>query len=479
MKNLQNSNLFLEKYLINNEFINSKKVIEVFNPATNKKLGNIADISQEQVINSINHAHKAFKKWSSLTGKERAQYLQKWHQLIIKNIDDLALILTLEQGKPLGEAKAEIIYGANFVEFYAEESKRIRGESLLAPKNNQKIITELVPVGVVGAITPWNFPSAMITRKIAPAIAAGCSVILKPSELTPYSALALGYLAHKAGIPAGVINIITGQADMIGQELCNNNLVKKISFTGSTRVGKILYQNCANDLKKLSLELGGNAPFIICQNANLDLAIKGLMHAKFRNGGQACTCVNRILVDEKIHDEFVKKLINAIKTLKIGDGTKTNINIGPMINQNSKEKISNLLKDAIKQGAQVKYGNKNDSGLFFSPTILCNVTNNMKIAQEEIFGAIAAIQKFSDIDEAITIANDTKYGLGSYIYSQNQTEIFKISDQLQFGMVAINNDSFATEIAPFGGIKHSGMGVEGSHLGIKEFCNLKTLHINY
>ncbi|MBL6664380.1 MAG: NAD-dependent succinate-semialdehyde dehydrogenase [Rickettsiales bacterium] len=476
---LKNKNLFQEKCLINGKFISGTKTIDVSNPANNKKIGSVPDLGKKETKDTIKQAQKAFEQWKNYSPQKRSHILRNWFELIIENSDDLALILTTEQGKPLSEAKNEIIYGANFVEFYAEEAKRIKGETILAPNNNQKIITEPEPVGVVAAITPWNFPSAMITRKVSPALSAGCSVVLKPSELTPFSALALGYLATKAGIPDGVLNIITGQAKAIGEELCENVSIRKLSFTGSTKIGKLLNTQCACDIKKISLELGGNAPFIICKDANIDLAIKGVMHAKFRNGGQACTCVNRILVDNEIHDEFTKKLIKETKKLTIGDGTNPQTKIGPMINKAAKEKISNLLADAIQNGAKVELGNKKDKDQFFTPTILTNVTNNMKIAKEEIFGPIAAIQTFNTVDEAIKRANDTNYGLGSYIYAQNQSTIFKISNALQFGMVAINHDSFATELAPFGGIKHSGFGREGSSLGIKEFQNIKTLHIKF
>jgi len=479
MLNLKNKNLFQEKSFINGEFVGGQKKIDVFNPANNEKIGQIPDLGTKETKNAIDSAKNAFEKWRKLTGKQRSQFLRNWYDLIIQNIDDLALILTTEQGKPIAEAKGEVRYGANFVEFYAEEAKRVKGETISPPEQNQKIITQSVPIGVVGAITPWNFPSAMITRKVAPALAAGCTVVLKPSELTPFSAFALGYLAKEAGIPDGVFNIVTGKPEEIGQEICQNFDVRKLSFTGSTKIGKLLNEQCAADLKKVSLELGGNAPFIVCKDANLDLAVKGLMHAKFRNGGQACTCVNRILVDQEIHDEFVEKLIAQTKKLQMGDGTQPNIDVGPMITQEAKEKVENLTTDATKNGAKIEYGNQKAQGQFFTPIILTGVTNNMKIAQTEIFGSVAAIQKFKNIDEAIKTANDTKYGLGSYVYSQNQSTIFKISDELQFGMVAINHDSFATELAPFGGIKHSGFGREGSHLGIEEFCNVKTLHIKY
>lgn len=476
---LKNKNLFQEKAFINGKWLDCKNKLEVFNPSNGELIGTIPNFDAIKTKLAISEAKNSLKEWQNLTAKNRSEILRKWYNLIIENLEDLAIILTTEQGKPLKEARGEILYGASFVEYYAEEAKRIKGENLTASKQNQKIITEIEPIGVVGAITPWNFPSAMITRKVAPAIACGCAVVLKPSELTPFSALALAYLAKEAGIFDGVFSVITGDASEIGKEICENFDVRKLSFTGSTKVGKMLNELCAKDLKKVSLELGGSAPFIVCKDANLDNAIKGLMHAKFRNGGQACTCVNRILLAKEIHDEFVEKLVLQVKKLKVGDGFEESCNIGPMINKNAKRKVKTLIDDAIKNGAKVEVGNLEDKGLFFSPTILTEVKTNMEIANQEIFGAVGAIQKFDSIDEAIEIANNTKYGLGSYIYSENQSTIFKIAKALEFGMVAVNGDSFATELAPFGGIKHSGFGKEGSHLGIYEFCQIKTLHISY
>ncbi len=435
------------------------------------------DISDVKI--AIDAAANAFVKWSKLTAKERAKILRKWYELILENQEDLAIILTAEQGKPLSEAHGEILYGANFVEWFAEEAKRIYGDVILAPKANQKIITTRQPVGVVAAITPWNFPSAMITRKAAAAMAAGCTIVLKPSELTPFSALALAVLAVEAGVPDGVFNVLTGDAQQIGEEFCQNKKIRKISFTGSTRVGKLLNQQCADDLKRISLELGGSAPFIVFADANLDKAISGLMHAKFRNGGQACTCVNRIFVEEKIHDEFVQKLLGEVAKIKVGDGLDASSNMGPMINEVAVEKVERLLFDALQNGAKCEIGGKKISGQFFAPTVLTSVTKNMEIAREEIFGAVAAIQKFTSEEEVIALANDTEYGLGSYLYTQDNGRIWRISDALEFGMVGINEPSFATEVAPFGGIKHSGFGIEGSHLGIAEFCQVKTLHISF
>ncbi len=476
---LKNQNLFQEKNFIGGKFVDSKNYIEVFNPSTQASIGKVLNLEISQVQEAINSAEKSLSKWQKLTGKERAKILHKWYELILENQDDLAIILTSEQGKPLSEARGEILYGANFVEWFAEEAKRIRGDVILAPKENQKIITQYQAIGVVAAITPWNFPSAMITRKAAAAMAAGCSVVLKPSELTPFSALALAVLAQQAGIPDGVFNVVTGDAQKIGEEFCTNQKIRKISFTGSTKVGKLLNQQCANDLKRISLELGGSAPFIVFADANLEKAISGLMHAKFRNGGQACTCVNRIFIEEKIHDEFVEKLLIEVQKIKVGDGFESSSNMGPMISQNAVFKVESLISTALKDGAKCEIGGKKVSGQFFAPTVLTKVNSQMAIANEEIFGAVAAIQKFKSEEEVISLANNTPYGLGSYIYSQDQSRIWRVADALEFGMVGINEPSFATEVAPFSGIKHSGFGIEGSHLGILEFCKIKALHWSF
>jgi succinate-semialdehyde dehydrogenase/glutarate-semialdehyde dehydrogenase len=476
---LKNKNLFCEKSFFGGKFVDKKEKIEVFNPSSGAIIGIVPNLLEEETKEAILAAKEGLEIWRKKTGKERAKILRNWYDLILQNQEDLAIILTTEQGKPLSEARGEIIYGASFVEWFAEEAKRIRGETILAPKENQKIITLKEPVGVVAAITPWNFPSAMITRKAAAALAAGCSVIVKPSELTPFSALALAVLAQEAGIPNGAFNVITGDAQKIGEEFCRNPLVRKISFTGSTRVGKILATQSGNDLKRLSLELGGSAPFIIFADANLDLAISGLMHAKFRNGGQACTCVNRIFVEEKIHDEFLEKFLAEVKKLKVGDGFESSSGMGPMISPAAVKKVEMLIADALQKGAKCEIGGKKISGNFFEPTVLTSVKPAMTIAHEEIFGAVAAIQKFNDEKEVIKIANDTNYGLGSYIYSQDASRIWRFSGGLEFGMVAINSASFATEVAPFGGIKHSGMGREGSHLGLDEFLQIKTLHWDF
>lgn len=479
---LKNKTLFAEKNFSGGKFFDTTDKINVFNPADGALIGKVPSCNLVDVKNSIEFAQNAFEKWKKLSGKERAKVLHKWYELILQNQEDLAAILTSEQGKPLSEARGEILYGAQFVEWFAEEAKRTYGDTIPAPKQNQKIITQLEPVGVVAAITPWNFPSAMITRKAAAAIAAGCCVILKPSELTPFSALALAVLAKEAGIPDGVFNVITGDAQIIGAEFCSNKIIRKISFTGSTKIGKLLNKQCADDLKRVSLELGGSAPFIVFDDADLDKAISGLMHAKFRNGGQACTCVNRIFLHEKIHDQFVEKLIAEVKKLKLGNGLEGAPNIGPMISKAAVEKVMRLVEDALKNGAKCEIGGKINpqlGGQFFDPTVLTGVLHSMAIANEEIFGAVAAIQKFTFEEEVIKLANNTDYGLGSYLYTSDNARIWRICDALEFGMVAVNEPSFTTEVAPFGGIKHSGFGREGSHLGIAEFCHVKTLHWSF
>lgn len=481
--NLSNQSLLLDRAFINGKWVSSKNHtsghISVFNPANESLIGQIPNLDEEQIKSAISSAKTAFEKWKKFSGKEREKTLKNWHKLILKNLEDLAIILTSEQGKPLAEARGEIAYAASFVEWFAEEAKRTYGDIIPSPKQNQKILSMREPIGVVAAITPWNFPSAMITRKAAAALAAGCTVLVKPSELTPFSALALAKLAEEAGFPDGVFNVVTGDADFIGQEFCRNKDVRKLSFTGSSRVGKLLNLQCADDLKRLSLELGGSAPFIVFADADLEKAINGLMHAKFRNGGQACTCVNRIFIEEKIHDKFVDRLVLEVKKLKIADGFTDGVNIGPMISNSAIAKLEKLLDEALKKGAKCEIGGKKLFGKFFQPTVLSAVKPEMLIAKEEIFGAIAAVQKFSSEEEVIKLANDTEYGLGSYVYTNDNSRIWRICDALEFGMVAINECSFATEVAPFGGIKHSGFGHEGSYLGIEEFCQVKTLHISF
>ena len=413
--------------------------------------------------------------WSNYTPlNKRSRILQNWYKLIIENATDLAHILTIEQGKPLQEAIGEIKYGASYIEWFAEEAKRVYGDVIPGQSRKNRITVIKQPVGIVGAITPWNFPSAMITRKVAPALAAGCTVIVKPSEFTPLSALALAELSDRAGFPKGVINIVTTKdAASIGQSLTSNSKVKKISFTGSTPVGKIVLKQSADQIKKVTLELGGNAPFIVFADADIDAAVSGCYDSKFRNGGQTCVCTNRIFLHESIHNEFIEKFATKVKSIKTGYGLDKGVEIGPMINEDAVIKDINLIKDAINKGAKVIAGGMRKKGLFIEPTILCNIDSNMDIFSSEIFGPIAAIYKFNSESEVIEMANNTKYGLASYFYGRDYALIWRVAEALEFGMVGINTGLMSTVTAPFGGIKESGFGREGSKYGIDEYLNIK------
>ncbi len=477
---LQNEKLWRTQAYINGKWVRAKenKTFEVENPYNQKVIAKVADLGEKETQEAIQAAEKALSIWQRKTTVERSRILRKWYDLILENLDDLALILTLEQGKPLKEAKGEIKYGASFVEWFAEEARRIYGDVIPAQQNGKRILTIKQAVGVVGAITPWNFPNAMITRKIAPALAAGCTVVIKPAESTPLSALALAELAEQAGFPNGVINIITSNNPAkIGETLTKSPIVKKISFTGSTRVGKILMKQSAKTVKKVSMELGGNAPFIVFKDADIDAAVKGAMVAKFRNAGQTCICVNRFYVQSEVYDEFVEKLAKATAELKVGDGTKEGINIGPLINQAAIKKVERLVKDATEKGAKIEIGGAVSEGYFYEPTVLSNVNNKMNLQKEEIFGPIAAVFKFETEAEVIKAANDTEYGLASYFYTKNHARIWSVSEGLEYGMVGINTGSISTTVAPFGGIKESGFGREGSKYGIDDFINIKQLNM--
>lgn len=452
--------------------------IEIHNPATGKVVGTVESMDNIAVEKIIQKAHAAFILWRKETPKSRANLLRKWFDLIIANTDHLAEILTSEQGKPLAEAKREIQYGAAFVEWFAEEAKRIYGDEIPAPINNHHIIVIKQPVGVVGAITPWNFPCAMITRKCAPALAAGCTVVLKPSSLTPLTAIELVKLAIKAGIPEGVINIVTGEAKLIGEIFTKSPLIRKISFTGSTDIGKQLMAQCAPTIKKVSLELGGNAPFIIFDDADINSAIAGVMASKFRNMGQTCVCANRIFVQENIYDLFVEKLTEAVKLLKVGNGLEA-VDQGPLINEAGVKKVEEHIQDAVKKGAKILCGgNRHKLGkTYFEPTVLRDVTMDMLCAHEETFGPVAPVFAFHDEIDVIEKANATQYGLASYFYSQNIHRVWRVAEQLEYGMVGINSGMISTEFAPFGGVKESGIGREGSKYGIHEFIEIKTLYM--
>lgn len=475
------ADLFRQQALIGGVWreADTKAAVEVTNPATLAVLGSVPDMGGDDTRAAIAAAAEAFKSWKKTTHAERAGLLERWHDLIRQHEQDLALLLTLEQGKPLAEASAEIRYGASFVKWFAEEARRIGGSTIPSPTADRRILVLKEAVGVCAIITPWNFPNAMITRKVAPALAAGCTVVIKPSEFTPFSALALGVLAERAGIPAGVINIVTGMPGEIGKELMANETVRKISFTGSTRVGALLMRGAADSIKRLSLELGGNAPFIVFDDADLDNAVEGVIVSKFRNGGQTCVCANRILVQEGVYDAFAEKLSQRVARMKVGAGTDEGTEIGPMINAAAIDKIERHIADAKTKGAQilaqseaVPYGRQ-----YARPVVLGEATTEMLLASEETFGPVAPLFRFETEEDAITIANATPFGLAAYFYTDDLKRSWRVAEALEFGMVGLNTGLISTEVAPFGGVKQSGVGREGSQLGIDEYLEVKTLHV--
>ena len=475
---LNNADLLKNAGYINGEWTGSEsdKRFEVTNAFSKEVICTLPDMGTKETNDAIEAANNSWSNWRSKTAKERALILKKWFDLIIDNQEDLAILMTAEQGKPLAEAKGEVVYGASFIEWFAEEGKRTYGDIIPTPANDRRILVIKQPIGVVAAITPWNFPIAMITRKCAPALAAGCPVVIKPAAETPLSALALAELADQAGIPKGVLNVVVGtKSSEIGLALTNSSIVRKLSFTGSTAVGKILTRNCADTMKKVSMELGGNAPFIVFDDANLDSAVAGAMISKFRNTGQTCVCSNRILVQEGIYDEFVSKLSEAVKTLNVGNGMEEGINQGPLINESALKKVQDHISDALGKGAVLVTGGKphSNGGTMFEPTIIGNVTTSMKVASEETFGPLAPIFKFSTEEEAIRMANDTEFGLASYFYTNDVNRIWRVSEALEYGMVGVNEGVISNEVAPFGGVKESGLGREGSHYGIDDFLELK------
>jgi len=457
----------------------SGRRLDVIDPATQVAIGSVPDADGTDTRAAIEAAAAALGAWRAKPNAERAALLEAWHALMLENIEDLALILTHEQGKPLAEARGEIRYGASFVKWFAEEARRIDGTTIPAPTSDRRIIVMKEPVGVCGIVTPWNFPNAMITRKVAPALAAGCTVVIKPSELTPFSALALGVLAERAGIPAGVINIVTGMPTAIGAELTGNPSVRKISFTGSTRVGALLMKQAADGIKRLSLELGGNAPFIVFDDADIDLAIEGVLVSKFRNGGQTCVCANRILVQDGIYDRFAEKLSARVNAMKVGPGTDAGVDIGPMINAAALEKIERHVDDALTKGAKrlASAAAMPNGKQYATPTVLGEATAEMLLASEETFGPVAPLFRFRSEDEAIRIANGTPFGLAAYFFTQDMRRSWRVGEALEFGMVGLNTGAISMEVAPFGGVKQSGLGREGSRLGIEEYLEIKAFHI--
>jgi succinate-semialdehyde dehydrogenase/glutarate-semialdehyde dehydrogenase len=477
--NLKDPKLFREQCYIDGAWVaaDSKKTFPVDNPASGEIIGNVPDMGVAETKRAIEAADKAWPAWRAKTAKERAAILRKWFDLMMANQDDLGLILTSEQGKPLAEAKGEIAYGASFVEWFAEEAKRIYGDVIPQHQADKRILVLKQPIGVSAMITPWNFPNAMITRKAAPALAAGCTVVIKPAEQTPFSALAMAELAERAGIPKGVFNVITGDAPTIGKEMCANPTVRKVSFTGSTEVGRILMRQSADTIKKLSLELGGNAPFIVFDDADLDAAVEGAIASKYRNAGQTCVCANRIYVQDTVYDAFAAKLAEKVKEFKVGIGTEAGVIIGPLIDQQGMKKVEEHVADATAKGAKVMLGGKAHSrgGLFFEPTILTGVTQQMRVSNEETFGPVAPLYRFKTDDEAIAMANATEFGLAGYFYSRDIGRIFRAAEQMETGMVCVNSGILSTEVAPFGGVKQSGLGREGSKYGIEEYLEIKYL----
>ncbi len=476
---IKDPKLFRQHAYIDGQWVeaDSRKGFAVNNPADDSALGSVPDMGSAETRRAIEAAERALPDWRARTGKERAAILRKWADLMMANQEDLAQLMTAEQGKPLSESRGEIAYAASFIEWFGEEAKRIYGDVIPGFTRDRRVIVLKQPIGVCAAITPWNFPAAMITRKAGPALAAGCTMVVKPAEQTPFSALALCELAERAGVPKGVYSCVTGDAKAIGGELTSNPTVRKLSFTGSTEIGKLLMAQCAGTVKKLSLELGGNAPFIVFDDADLDAAVKGAIASKYRNAGQTCVCANRILVQGEIHDAFAEKLAGAVKALKVGAGVEEGTMIGPLIDPAGLAKVEDHVADALAKGARVVLGGKRHQrgGTFFEPTVLANVTTQMKIAREETFGPVAPLFRFSREEDAIQMANDTEYGLAAYFYGEDVKRIWRVAEALEFGIVGINEGIISTEVAPFGGVKKSGFGREGSKYGIDEYLSIKYL----
>lgn len=474
---LKNAGLLKQQLYINGDWLAAAdgKTIAVTNPATGTEIAFVPSATSTQVEEAVLAADAALATWKLTTAKERSILLRKWFELIVANQEDLAVILSTEQGKPLAESRGEILYGASFIEWFAEEAKRTYGDVIPHDKHGRRLVVIKQPVGVVAAITPWNFPNAMITRKVGPALAAGCTVVIKPASETPLSALALAALAEQAGIPKGVVNVVTGSSREIGSVLTTHPAVKKVSFTGSTQVGKLLMEQCSGTMKKVSMELGGNAPFIVFEDADLDKAVQGAIASKFRNSGQTCVCTNRILVHANVHDEFLAKFSDAVKQLKVSPAFEPGAEQGPLINEKSVEKIQEHISDAIAKGAQVVVGGKRHilGQTFFEPTVISGVTQDMLVAKDETFAPLAPVFKFNTDAEAIQMANDTEFGLASYIYTESLSRAWKVGEALEYGMVGINEGLISTEVAPFGGIKESGCGREGSKYGIDDYLEIK------
>ena len=455
----------------------SGATFDVMNPATGETLGTVPNMGATETRRAIEAAKNAWAIWRRKPAKERSAFLRQWNDLIVANVDDLGKLMTAEQGKPLAEAKGEVLYAASFIEWFAEEAKRVYGDTIPSPWTDRRLVVIKEPVGVCAAITPWNFPAAMITRKAGPALASGCTMVAKPAEATPLSALALAVLAERAGIPAGVFNVLTGEPREIGREMTSNPDVRKLTFTGSTEVGRILMKQSADTIKKLSLELGGNAPFIVFDDADLDAAVQGAIDSKYRNAGQTCVCANRLIVQSGVYDAFAGKLVAAVRKLKVGNGLEPDVDQGPLIDRSAVEKIEDHIQDAVSHGARVLLGGKQHAlgRTFFEPTVLADVTPKMKVAREETFGPLAPLFRFESDEDAVRLANDTEFGLASYFYSRDIGRIWRAAEGLESGIVGINTGLISNEVAPFGGVKQSGLGREGSHYGLDEFVEVKYL----
>jgi len=477
MLQLKDSSLLRQQAYLNGAWVDadSGQTFDVTNPATGKTIGSVPLMGAAETRRAIEAANAAWPAWRKKSAKERATVLRRWYDLIVENSDDLALIMTTEQGKPLAEAKGEIQFGSAFIEWFAEEAKRIAGDTLQSPWADRRILVTKEPIGVCAAITPWNFPSAMITRKVGPALAAGCPMVLKPAESTPFSALALAVLAERAGVPAGVFSIVTGAPKEIGGEMTSNPIVRKLTFTGSTQVGRLLMEQSAPTVKKLSLELGGNAAFIVFDDADLDAAIEGVMASKYRNVGQTCICANRIYVQDGVYEAFAEKLVAAVGKLKVGNGAEAGTTQGPLIDDKAVQKVEGYVADALAKGGRLLAGGKRHSlgHSFFEPTVIADMTNDMRVATEEIFGPLAPLFRFKTDDEAVALANNTEFGLASYFYSRDIGRIWRVAEGLETGMVGVNTGLISNEVAPFGGVKQSGLGREGSTYGMDDYLVIK------
>ncbi|VVE70173.1 succinate-semialdehyde dehydrogenase [Pandoraea anapnoica] len=476
---LKDTHLFKTLAWVDGQWIaaDSGKTFDVLDPATGEVLAKVPELGAEETTRAVSAAEAAQKAWAARTGKERANVLRRWFDLMIANTDDLAYLMTREQGKPLAEARGEIAYAASFIEWFAEEAKRVDGDVLATPAADKRLVTIKQPVGVCAAITPWNFPAAMITRKVAPALAAGCAIVVKPSELTPLSAFALAELAHRAGIPGGVFQVVTGDARAVGGVLTSHPSVRKLSFTGSTGVGRLLMAQCAPTVKRLSLELGGNAPFIVFDDADIDAAVEGALAAKYRNGGQTCVCANRFYIQDGVYDTFAEKFAKRVAEMKVGNGLEDGVVIGPLIEGKAVDKVVTLVEDAKSRGARVLVGGEAHAlgGTYYAPTVIADATSQMRMAREEIFGPVAPLFRFTRDADAIALANDTEFGLAAYLYTRDIARAWRTSEALEYGMVGLNTGLISNEVAPFGGIKQSGVGREGSRYGIEEYLEMKYL----